>query len=123
MGPDFAACVRSLSATLLAEQSVLPVTEQEKEAVADHLLSTTVRMPDHLRLALRMATLFFDALAYPVSGRPFHKLGLTRQQAQLRRLDRLPIGPIRSLTGFYRTLSVHALWSLAESRAAPPSHG
>ena len=70
-----------------------------------------------------MATLFFDALAYPVSGRPFHKLGLARRQAQLRRLNRLPVGPIRSLTGFYRILSVHALWSLAESRAAPPSHG
>ncbi len=114
--PDFEACVHSLAVALLDELGMPSSHGHEPDAVADYLLATCREMPDYLRVAVRAATLAIDALPYVTSGKPFHSLDLSRQVRLLRRLDRLPIGPLRSVIAFYRALSVYARFAAADAR-------
>jgi hypothetical protein len=106
----FEACVRAI-VDVFSEMAGLS-SEDERRNAADFVLETHKRLPDHLRLGTSAATLLFDAAALPRHGRSFHRLPLGARQAQLRRWEKAPIGPMRSLIAYYSglaTLSAHSV--------------
>jgi hypothetical protein len=80
--------------------------------VVRFVLAQHARMPDYLRLPIKLATLLFDAYARLTTLRAFHRLSDQRRVHQIRawRLSRL--GPFRDLIKFYESLSVYG-WHAA----------
>lgn len=108
---SFDGAVRSLAAGMAAS-TILPNNEAPSgEEVAKFLLATHARMPDHLRLAVRCATLALDAWPLPTSRQPFHRLPPIARNEQIARWEMSRIGPIRSVMTFYRRLATYAVWA------------
>jgi hypothetical protein len=108
---SFDGAVRSL-AVGMAARAISPNSEQSSdEEVAAFLLAIHARMPDHLRLAIRCATLALDAWPLATSKRPFHRLPPIMRNAQIARWERSRLGPIRSVMTFYRRLATYAVWA------------
>jgi hypothetical protein len=110
MLPSFEKTVRAIADTLV-QQDPAPADASRGELIATFLLASHARMPDYLRLAIRLLTLFFDASSYPITGRPFHKLGFARRASQFDRWDRSRLKFRQSFTTFYRTLATFGLYS------------
>src|SRR3546814_5627501 len=49
---------------------------EEIAPVSAFLLETHSKMPDYMRLSIRILTLLFDTWSYPIKGKPFHRLPL-----------------------------------------------
>ena len=108
---SFDGAVRSL-AVGMAASAISPNNEQSSGGeVAAFLLATHARMPDHLRLAIRCATLALDAWPLPTSRRPFHRLPPITRNEQIAQWEKSRIGPIRSVMTFYRRLVTYAVWA------------
>jgi len=82
--------------------------------VVRFVLAQHARMPDYLRLPIRLATFLFDAYARITTLRAFHRLPHERRVHQIRawRLSRL--GPFRDLMKFYESLSVYGWYAAVE---------
>lgn len=111
MMPDFERCVRAIAASILDRQAGLSEDETSR-AIATFLLQTHAAMPDHLRIAIRWATLVFDGYAFLRLAKPFHTLGIKGQRAQIERWENAGIGPARSVITFYRTLATYAYYAV-----------
>lgn len=106
---DFERCVTAIAEVVAHAEADAPDAHHE---VAAYLLATHRRMPDHLRLGLRAATLIFDATSLATAGKPFHRLDLRRRSRQVERWGLSRIGPQRSLVAFYRTLGTYAAYAI-----------
>ena len=69
------------------------------------------RMPDYLRLPLRLATVLFGLLGIAHSGRPFHAQPPPARWRQLAFWRDGPVAPARDLVRFYESLVVYEWYS------------
>ncbi len=83
-------------------------------AVARFVLDESRRAPDHLRLALRLATAIFDLSTVPFTGRRFHRLGPERRHRYIAGWASAPLGACRDLIRFYEALVVFGWTSMRE---------
>jgi len=79
--------------------------------VAHFLLQTHARIPDYLRLPLRVLTLAFDAWGVVTAGRPFHRLPLEARRRQVAAWKGSRLGFRRDLIKFFETLAVFGIYS------------
>lgn len=119
---SFEATVLALAETILFEQcagttsGLTPV----HNAAALFLLRQQARMPDFLRLSLRLLTLLFGAWSLPFAGRPFYRLPLERRRRQLRVWKDSPWSFRRDLIRFYEVLVIFGWY--AERYAGDYAH-
>lgn len=109
MLPNFDRTVRAIADTLV-RQAPSP-NAARREMIGSFLLASHARMPDYLRLGIRVLTLVFDAWPYATTGRPFHALSFDRRVRELDRWGRSRLKFRQSLTTFYRTLATFGLYS------------
>jgi len=110
MLPSFEKAVRAIADTLV-RQGPSPGDAKRRDMIEAFLLASHARMPDYLRLGIRLLTLVFDAWPYPTTGRPFHKLSFAGRASQLENWDRSRLKFRQSFTTFYRTLATFGLYS------------
>jgi hypothetical protein len=79
--------------------------------VTEVVLEQCKRMPDYLRLPIRIVTVAFGLFALLRSLRPYHRNGLIRRRLQRLAWRSSPLGPFRDLMRFYETLATLALYS------------
>jgi hypothetical protein len=79
--------------------------------VARFLLQTHARIPDYLRLPLRVLTLVFDAWGVITAGRPFHRLPLEARRRQVAAWKGSRLGFRRDLIKFFEALAVFGIYS------------
>jgi len=79
--------------------------------VARFLLQTHARIPDYLRLPLRVLTLAFDAWGVVTAGHPFHRLPLDARRRQVATWKGSRLGFRRDLIKFFETLAVFGVYS------------
>lgn len=105
---SFEATVFALAETILLEQCAGTASglTPGHTAAAVFLLKQQARMPDFMRLPLRLLTLLFGAWSLPFAGRPFHRLPLDRRRRQLRVWKTSTYGFRRDLIRFYEILAV-----------------
>jgi hypothetical protein len=82
--------------------------------VVRFVLAEHARMPDYLRLPIRLATLLFDAYARITTLRAFHRLPHERRVHQIRAWRLSCLAPAGDLVKFYESLSVYGWYSAAE---------
>jgi len=108
---SFENTVRSMAAAMAASAIRPGDAQPSGEEVAAFLLATHARMPDHLRLGIRCATLLLDAWPIPTSRLPFHRLPPIARDRQVSSWQRSRLGPIRSVMTFYGRLATYAVWA------------
>ena len=69
------------------------------------------RLPDTLRLPMRVATVLFDAFGLVLCGLPFHRQAPDRRRLQIALWRRSPLGPWRDFIRYHESLAVLALHS------------
>ncbi len=79
--------------------------------VVAFVLDEISRMPDHLRLPLKLFTLLFDFLALPLLRSPFHRRHHLGRWRWIESWRASPIGPCRDLMRFYEGLVVFCWYS------------
>jgi hypothetical protein len=106
MLPDFAATVRALTEAFVARVG----GEAERvDTVEAFLLAAHARMPDHLRINIRAATLCFDAWPLLRRGRTFHRLPLALRNRQIAAWETSHFTPLRGLMTFYGSFATFRL--------------
>lgn len=79
--------------------------------VVGFVLDQQARMPDFLRLPLRVATLLFDAWAIPFTGRAFHRLPHPQRWRFVCAWKNSRLVFCRDLVRFYESLAVFSWYS------------
>lgn len=103
---DFAATVRALTEAYVARVG----GEAERvDTVEAFLLAAHDRMPDHLRINIRAATLCFDAWPLLRRGRTFHRLPLALRNRQIAAWETSRLAPLRGLMAFYGSFATFRL--------------
>jgi hypothetical protein len=64
------------------------------------------RLPDFLRVPMRVAGHSIDAVAVSVYGRPFGRLDLAQQRYVIARARESKLGPVRDAVRFYESLAI-----------------
>jgi hypothetical protein len=100
--------------TLLQETSGRSTDDSVRFALAQH-----GRMPTHLRLPVRLATLAFDWSGALRRGRPFHADGPAARDARLARWRIARLAPCRDLIRFWESLIVYGWFSAPDSVDGP----
>lgn len=110
---SFEATVFALAETILFERcpGAASGLARGHTATALFLLQQQARMPDFLRLPLRLLTLLFGAWSLPFAGRPFYRLPLEQRRRQLQVWKASPLGFRRDLIRFYEILAVFARYA------------
>jgi hypothetical protein len=108
---SFEGAVRSMAAAMTASAIRPGDAQPSSDEVAAFLLATHERMPDHLRLAVRWATLLLDAWPIPTSRLPFHRLPAAARDGQVSKWQASRLGPVRSIMTFYGRLATYAVWA------------
>jgi len=88
-------------------------------AVVQFVLEQQSRMPDYLRLPVRLATWLLAADALKNNFKPWHKQSLAQRQAQLALWRHSPVAPFRDFVRLYESLVTLAFESLAAGLPAP----
>lgn len=109
---NFSATVAALVESLGREiHDGARISSEQFASAADYVLETHARMPDYLRLPMRILTLAFDAWSLPLKWRPFHRLTHEQRAAQIRAWKSSRIEARRRLVEFYETLGVFGIYS------------
>ena len=111
-GP-FAKTVSALTACIVHERCDAEGTHVP--TVTRFVLEQHGRMPDFLRLPIRVATLGFAAFTILHTGRVFHAASHEQRRRQLAWWRRAPIGPCRDLVRFYENLIVYGWFADVEA--------
>jgi len=108
---SFEKCLGAMAETVVRREAPEFSDDRHAYAVTRFLLTTHSKMPDYLRCAFYVLTLFFDGWSYPRHGRPFHRLSSDERARQMERWvsSRLAFG--RSLITFYWTMATFGLAS------------
>jgi hypothetical protein len=109
--PNFERSVRALTDVAIHDRPGPIPSVDIADDVARFVLQVHARMPDHLRLALRLLTLLFDAWPYPTTGRPFHALDRAQRRARVRTWEQSRLGVRRSLIAFYKSFAIYGLYA------------
>jgi hypothetical protein len=119
--PCFEAAVSALTYSLLDAGGVTAAAEGRfiQNRVCRYVLREQARMPDYLRLPLRMLTLLFDAQTLPFALAPFHRLPPECRTGWIDRWRHCPLGPCRDFVRFYESLVVFAGYDALFPPAAP----
>lgn len=88
-------------------------------AVVQFVLEQQSRMPDYLRLPVRLATWLLAADSLKNNFKPWHKQTLAQRQAQLAVWRNSPVAPFRDFIRLYESLVTLAFESLAAGLPAP----
>ena len=102
------AIVQTLAFDIVRPPRVLPGSD---EFAAAFVRGQVERMPQHLRIAMRVLARTFDMGAVVRFGRPFRRLDHARRARYLALWERAPVGPLRDLIRFHRSLLIFALYS------------
>ena len=111
---SFKKTVLALADTIASQRCGPTTSGVSRERVADFVLAQHGRMPDYLRLPLKILTLVFSISSVVTSGRRFHRLSDDRQCRQVSRWKNSRFGPCRDLMKFYESLVIFG--SYAEGR-------
>ncbi len=82
---SFKKTVLALADTIASQRCGPTTSGVSRERVADFVLAQHGRMPDYLRLPLKILTLVFSISSVVTSGRRFHRLSDDRQCRQVSR--------------------------------------
>jgi len=118
--PDFEATVSALTYSLLDSGGVHDAAGGRfiQNRVCRYVMAEHGRLPDYLRLPMRVLTLMFDAQTLPFAGAPFHALAPERREPWIRRWRHLPLGPCRDFIRFHESLAVFAGYDAVHAAAA-----
>lgn len=113
MASSFERTVLALAETIAIERGdgIGAAAAHAAGPVARHLLDTVARMPDYLRLPMRLLTVLFGASSILSAGRPFDRLPGERRARQVAAWRGSTLGVRRDLIRFYETLAIFALYS------------
>src|SRR3546814_17272014 len=85
---------------------------EEIAPVSAFLLATHSKMPDYMRLSIRILTLLFDTWSYPINGQPFHRLPLSHRIDQVEAWENSRLEFRHGLPVFYRSFATFGLYSI-----------
>lgn len=85
--------------------------EARRPEVVAFVVAQHARMPDHMRLAILLATWLFEWSAFLHGGRRFSTADQASRWRQVQAWRRAPLGPLRDFVRFYETLVVHCWYS------------
>lgn len=108
--PCFEAAVSALTYSFLDASGITAAAGDRfiQNQACRYVLREQARMPDYLRLPLRVLTLLFDAQTLPFTLAPFHSLPPERRARWIERWRHAPLEPCRDLIRFYESLAVFA---------------
>ena len=105
MMPSFSAAVSALVYSIVRERCAAKASFPPNLAV-DYVLRCHRRLPDFMRLPLRLATLGLDGMTLLSTGRPLHRLDHSERWQRIEAWRTSRIGPVRSLLRFYEGLAI-----------------
>jgi hypothetical protein len=114
---SFQKTVSALASTIANQRCGPAASAVSHEQVADFVLAQHGRMPDYLRLPLKILTLVFSISSVITSGRCFQRLSSERQRRQVSRWKDSWFGPCRDLIKFFESLVIFGCY--AEGRTPP----
>jgi uncharacterized heparinase superfamily protein len=108
--PRFEAAVSALTYSLLDAGGVTDAAAGRfiQNRVCRYILAEHGRLPDYLRLPMRMLTLLFDAQTLPFAGVAFHALPPERRAPWIDRWRTAPLGACRDFIRFHESLAIFA---------------
>jgi hypothetical protein len=107
----FQETVSALAYVIVRQRCGPKTSEVSHERVAEFVLAQHGRMPDYLRLPLKILTLVFSISSMITSGRPFHRMSCERQCRQVSRWKTSWLGPCRDLIKFYESLVIFGCYA------------
>lgn len=124
MLPNFASTVSALTYSIIRQRCELQSRKDffPHNRVARFVVAQHGRMPDYLRLPLRVLTLAFDAWTLLGTGHLFHRLPHEKRQRQMDSWRRARLGPCRDLMKFYDNLVVFAWFSETHDSCSAELH-
>lgn len=105
MTPSFSAAVSALVYSIVRERCAAQASFPPNLAV-DYVLRCHRRLPDFMRLPLRLATLGLDSSTLLTTGRALHQLDHPERWKRIEAWRTSRIGPVRSLLRFYEGLAI-----------------
>lgn len=121
---SFTNTVSAITCSVIREQCSF--TEAARSCSPSHVTRFVIeqhgRMPQYLRLPLKVLTLILDAWTLPVTGRPFHSLPHERRWRVIESWKHSPMSFRRDLIKFYESLAIFGCYSDAYDRTSSEHH-
>ena len=119
MTPRFSAAVSALTYSVILARcgEIQPATANR---ATDYILGSHERLPDFMRLPLRLATLGLDASTLLTTGKPLHQLPHPQRWRRIQRWRESRLGVFRSLLRFYEGLALFAWYAEIHGDAIEP---
>ncbi len=119
--PRFEPTVSALTYSLLDAGGVTAAAGGRfiQNRVTRYVLAEHGRLPDFLRLPMRVLTLLFDAQTLPFAGAAFHALAPERRAAWIARWRAAPLGACRDFIRFHESLAIFAGHDALSTLSAP----
>ncbi len=109
--PNFEQAVWALTDATISDRKTLAGNTDLTGETARFVLDVHAKMPDFLRLAIRVLTLLFDAWPYATAGRPFHALDLPQRLSRMHTWEHSRLDARRGLITFYKSFAIYGLYS------------
>lgn len=108
MTPSFSAAVFALTYSIVRERCAGAEEGSTRllNRVATYILGCHSRLPDFMRVPLRLATIGLDGSTLLTTGRPLHLLSHEERWRRIERWRASRFSPLRNVLRFYEGLAV-----------------